>query len=242
MRSVLKNMLCRMSPCSRALKRRSRLYRRLHACAYGLRDVLFPKESYSQWGEDRLIWDWLRGHGGIRRQWVYIDVGTNHPTVINDTYLFYRNGYRGICIEPNHELAEVVRLFRPRDWVMNVAAGNKSGVFEFYVTENPVFSSLVQDKLEDRLAQAYPVPIIRLDDLLPYLRSSRVFLLKIDTEGFDQQVLEGATTLLRSTMLVQTETRSEAEREMQSCVLGSDWRVIYAGANTVFVNTALGAT
>lgn len=232
----MSQILARLSPYSRELKRRSRFYRYLHAYAYAFRDLLIPKNSYSQWGEDRILLDWFNRHGGINPAWIYIDVGANHPTLLSDTFLFYRRGHSGICIEPNRELARMFCTIRRRDIVLNVAAGNQAGELEFYVTENPVFSSLLHSELEDRLAQSYRVPVIRLDELLPQVQSKQVFLLKVDTEGYDQQVLEGALALLNSVMVVLTETRSDAERQDRVALLGQGWKTIYAKANTILVN------
>lgn len=229
-------ILSRLSPLSRKLKHRSALYRYVHAYAYALRDVATHKNTYSQWGEDRFILDFLRSRLNIDPAWIYVDVGANHPTLISDTYLFYRLGYSGICLEPNRELARVFRTIRHKDKVINAAAGDQPGKLEFFVTDNPVFSSLMQGELEDRVATSYSVPVLRLDDLPSEMEIKRVFLLKIDTEGFDQQVLEGAMILLHSTMIVLTETRNDIERQQRQALLGPSWRTIYAQANTIFVN------
>lgn len=234
----MKDLRESFSPLSRALKRRSKAYRNLHAFGYIVIDKLWGKTSYSQWKEDRVIMNFLQDHGGIDFSWIYIDVGANHPTVINDTFLFYRAGYSGILIEPNRELARLCRMIRKRDTVLNVGAGDRGGELLLYVTTNPVFSSFAKSELEDEVASSYVVPVIRLDDLRHLIGETRVFLLKIDTEGFDQKVLDGSRELLCSTMVVLTETRDEDERYQRANVLGSSWRVMYSGANTIFVNRA----
>ena len=125
---------------SKALKRRSHFYRRFHASCYAWRDILRRRASYSQWAEDALIRDYLKENGGIPPGWMYVDVGANHPTVISDTYLFYKSGYNGICVEPNVELADLLARFRPRDIVIPAAVAATRGLLKFYVTDNPVFS------------------------------------------------------------------------------------------------------
>jgi FkbM family methyltransferase len=228
-----------VSPVSKTLKRNSVLYRHLHAYAYAFGDKCRQKSSYSQWGEDKLIYDFLNAKGQIDKRWIYIDVGANHPTTISDSYLFYQHGYSGICIEPNPELAHIFSVWRPRDIVLSVAAGNKSGLSMFYKTEDPVFSSLLPTQMEDKVISSDLVPVIRLDDLIPYISANRIFMLKIDTEGFDQCVLEGAVEILRSTMVVLTETRSDQERRERAELLGEGWDIICAKANTIFYNQRL---
>lgn len=236
---MINSFFYRLSPVSRWVKQHSTVYRYVHAYAYAMRDSLGRKESYSQWGEDRIILDYFLARGGIEPDWIYMDVGANHPTLISDTYLFYRLGYAGICLEPNRELSSVFQRIRRRDVVVNAAAGNQPGELEFFVTDNPVFSSLVKAELEDRVATSYVVPVLRLEDLQSQINAKRIFLLKIDTEGFDQQVLEGARSLLPSIMVVLTETRSDAERQQRHNLLGASWHAIYARANTIFVNDTL---
>jgi len=86
--SAFQGMLKLLSPFSRALKHRSSVYRRFHANCYAWLDRLRDKPCYSQFNEDYFILEYLRERGGIREGWIYIDVGANHPTLINDTYLF----------------------------------------------------------------------------------------------------------------------------------------------------------
>jgi FkbM family methyltransferase len=205
---------------------------------YAAPSLVWRKASYSQWGEDRLILDWFERHNGIHPSWIYADVGANHPTVINDTFLFYRAGYSGLLVEPNRELARICKLVRNRDTVLNIGAGNRTGTLRIFITTNPVFSSFERSQLEDTVAASYMVPVLRLDDLRGHIDGRRVFLLKIDTEGFDQNVLEGAPGLLANTMVVLTETRSDEERSQRAAILGPSWDIIYSSANTVFVNRA----
>lgn len=50
------------------------------------------------------------------------------------------------------------------------------------------------------------VPVKRLDQLaLPYLRNTRSLLLKIDTQGYERHVLNGANEVLEKTKLLQIE-------------------------------------
>lgn len=77
-------MLKHLSRVSKALKRRSPSYRNFHASCYAWWDRLRRRPSYSQWGEDRLIRDYLEQHGGIPTGWIYVEVGANDPTLVSD--------------------------------------------------------------------------------------------------------------------------------------------------------------
>jgi len=63
------------------------------------------KSTYAQHGEDILVLEYLRGYD--KSSGIYVDVGANHPTRISNTYLMYRNGFKGISIEPNSELSKL---------------------------------------------------------------------------------------------------------------------------------------
>ena len=43
------------------------------------------------------------------RKMTYLDVGANEPIENNNTYYFYRKGYRGVVVEPNVSLCEKLR-------------------------------------------------------------------------------------------------------------------------------------
>ena len=76
------------------------------------------KVSYSQAGED-LILKYLFESKGLSTP-TYLDIGTNHPYLNNNTYLFYRNGSRGVCVEADKTLIKEITRLRPEDKVVNV--------------------------------------------------------------------------------------------------------------------------
>jgi hypothetical protein len=78
----------------------------------------YYKISYSQSGED-LILDFLLYDLNIKPI-TYLDIGTNDPIEINNTYLFYTKGYSGVCVEPNPIMFEKIKRFRKAlvtDWI-----------------------------------------------------------------------------------------------------------------------------
>lgn len=69
--------------------------------------------SYSQSGEDRIIAFFLSTTG--LQNATYIDAGSSHPIIGNNTYLLYRLGFRGICVDPTPGLAKLYKINRPKD-------------------------------------------------------------------------------------------------------------------------------
>ena len=64
--------------------------------------------SFSQHGEDRLLLEYFHGKPGT-----YVDVGANYPVKISNTYLLYRNGWRGLTVEPIPRLSKRHRAIGP---------------------------------------------------------------------------------------------------------------------------------
>lgn len=77
---------------------------------------LFGKRSYAQSGEDVVV-DAILSR---QKTGFYVDIGAYHPKVFSNTYLFYKRGWRGICVEPNPEAKILFQVARPRDVFVNV--------------------------------------------------------------------------------------------------------------------------
>jgi hypothetical protein len=81
------------------------------------------KISYSQCGEDLIVA--FIFNGLKMSHWTYLDIGAHHPTDISNTYLFYRKGHRGVCVEPDPTLCAEIRRVRAEDVCLNVGVGGK---------------------------------------------------------------------------------------------------------------------
>ena len=79
------------------------------------------EKSFSQAGEDLIVKFTLQflGIPSI----TYLDIGANHPVRLNNTYLFYLRGCKGVLVEPNASLCERLRAVRPRDTTLAAGIG-----------------------------------------------------------------------------------------------------------------------
>lgn len=184
-----------------------------------IQSVVKVKASYSQHGEDKIILNILRKYD--LTQAIYIDVGSNHPTSISNSYLFYRMGYRGICIEPNKELASLHKLFRKNDIVLQLGCSDKCGVFPFYYSKIPVLSSFkyetfLNNKIHDKRNFWYIeyIPILTLDDIMQNIDLTYQYIsfLSIDVEGLDYNVLMGARNIISKVLVVCIEFNDEENK------------------------------
>ena len=68
----------------------------------------------------------------------YLDIGANHPVRLNNTYLFYLRGYKGVLVEPNVSLCERLRAVRPRDTTLAAGIGvTAAREADYFIMTNP---------------------------------------------------------------------------------------------------------
>lgn len=151
------------------------------------------KGTYSQDGEDLILLKLLPEEQGT-----YADIGANHPFKLSNTYLLYRKGWTGICVEPMPFLYSLLKKWRRKDVCLNVGVGRNTGVLKFHVLTPHVLSTFRDDAAEElistgkaRLDTILDVPVIPLASILKdNLQNRKLDLLCVDTEGFDLEVLE----------------------------------------------------
>jgi FkbM family methyltransferase len=95
-----------------------------------------------------------------------------------------------------------------RNWLgVNVALGRATGTRAFHAARNSAYNSFLHPRTVG-VERTYEVAVTRLDELFPRLAEGiaapRVFL-KIDTQGFDLEVIAGATRCLDRVVLLQSE-------------------------------------
>ena len=85
--------------------------------------MTFPIESYSSFGEDRLILKYLAKHP----TGFYVDVGAHAPIDYSNTFALYQRGWRGIAIDPDPDAVAAFGRTRPEDIALQLAIGSKPG-------------------------------------------------------------------------------------------------------------------
>ncbi len=123
-----------------------------------------------------------------------IDVG-----VADGTDFLFKNfpNAKYFFIEPNsiyHEIIENKLLKKYNGKIFKLAAGNQTGKLEFF--NEGVTSSFLQRE-DYKLTKKIYIDVDRLDNILKNENISGVTLLKIDTEGFELDVLKGSEELLK---------------------------------------------
>ena len=127
-----------------------------------------------------------------------IDVGVAHGTP--ELYETFPSA-KHLLVEPLVEYEPAMRLICDQydaEYVL-AAAGAKSDMTRMGVSPEMEASSLLTANIE---ASIRVVPVVRLDDLCAERRLSSPYLIKVDVQGAELLVLDGATTILQDTEAV----------------------------------------
>lgn len=188
--------------------------------------------SHSQNREDVILW---RALGHVENGF-YIDVGANHPCDDSVTKAFYDRGWCGINIEPLPSHLEELKNQRTRDINLGIAVGAEQGELEIFNTPirglATASASVAQGHQSRGLKiESLRVPVQRLEDIWRANVTGPVHFLKIDVEGFEEEVLKGMDlTQQRPWILVIEATRpnsKEIDAHWEHLVLSKGYQYVY---------------
>jgi FkbM family methyltransferase len=194
--------------------------------------------SFAQNAEDVLLWrvfsDVDPGTG------FYIDIGANHPVIDSVTKHFYDQGWQGINVEPVAAHAERLAAERPRDVNLHAAVGADEDTLTLHhVVDNDGLSTFDTDlangyRAQGMTVETVDVPVLTLRQIFDEHVDRPVQFLKIDVEGHEHEVIEGADwSRDRPYVLVIEATKPEKWED--TLTAASYVRVLDDGINYVFV-------
>ena len=206
--------------------------------------------SYAQAGEDavlRFLFD-----DKLINKISYLDIGTNKPEFYNNTYLFYKRGSRGVCVEADKTLIPQIKKVRPGDKVLNVgvSVGDQKEA-DFYIFNASGINTFDKNEVEKRSAsglfkiiEVVKVPLININTLISANFTTPPDLLSLDIEGLDLDVLKSLDFQKYQIPVICVETCMYSENHIRpkdqsimKFLLEKDYEV-YADTyiNTIFVN------
>lgn len=153
------------------------------------------KRSFAQSGED-IIADLELGK---KKKGVYVDVGAFHPKLFSNTYLFYKRGWSGLCIEPKPEAREWFVKTRSRDRFVGMGIGKEKDVLEYFEFNDSAANTFLPVQAEKNVKEAKRkliaktnVAVMPLRDILASNGYEKIAidLMSVDVEGMDLEVLE----------------------------------------------------
>lgn len=155
----------------------------------------FQSISYSQEGEDLILKRFTKG----KINGFYVDIGAHHPFRFSNTYLFYKQGWRGINVDAMPGSMEVFKKYRPHDINLEIPLSSKNQTLTYYLFNEPALNTFSAEEAtkkdglrgeyritEKKNLQTFPLSYV-LDNYLP--SGQTIDFLSIDVEGLDFDVL-----------------------------------------------------
>lgn len=160
-------------------------------------DFQYKKISYSQYGEDLIIYSVFREHLNIQKP-SYLDIGAHHPYHLSNSALLYKFGCRGINIEANPDLIKAFYKYRPDDKNINIGiSADKNGVLPFYIMEQPELNTFIKEQAESLDKRGFPIKKVldiqcyNLHYIIEtYCNGIFPDFLSLDVEGLDEYIFE----------------------------------------------------
>lgn len=150
--------------------------------------------SFAERGEDYVIYS-LLCEGGFNIENVkYIDIGVNDPIFGSNTYALYLRGARGVCIDADPRVIDVVKADRKGDVVRHNAVTDDAAIsrIPFYMATSTALSSCIRDNVEQwegiEIEEEIEVESITVNDVF-YEYGDETGVLSLDVEGLDRRIL-----------------------------------------------------
>ena len=109
----------------------------------------------------------------------------------------YKEGWRGVNIEPGEKNFSLLKEVRPEDVTLKVGLGKASGKAIFYEMDVDSLSTFnkeeaLKNQYNKRITSAHEVQVLALSDIfISYFKGGQCDFLSIDVEGNNLEVLEG---------------------------------------------------
>ena len=166
-------------------------------------------ESYAQWGDDVLVWEFFGGKTGV-----FFEAGANDPIALSQTYLLEKRGWVGILVDPVPSCCDALRRDRPCSKVFQNALGGPQhhgklrlrvpdGCTELahavpdeelanYDSEIAAAALSGERRQSDSVTDTFiEADFITINEALKQSGFDRIDYLSLDLEGFELPALQG---------------------------------------------------
>lgn len=141
----------------------------------------------------------------ISEEGVILDIGANIGLAAA-WFAHYNPGKMIYCFEPLGPNVQLIKLNCPDAQVVQVGVGARTDRVKLKVDQDNVMASQISCEWDTHEVE---FDVITLDDFLKTRGVEQVSLMKIDVEGMEDEVLQGARQTLENTHQVVMETHSQ---------------------------------
>ena len=204
-------------------------------------------QIYSQAGEDKLLERLL----GVKSYGIYVDVGAHHPTLLSNTYYFYKKGWRGINVDAMPDSMKLFNKLRPYDINIEKPVSDDNSIGTFYTFSASELNTFDETKVDvflnfPNVALLNKMPLQTtslesiLDNYLPQLGVDiQIDFLTVDVEGLDLKVLKSNNwDKYRPTIVLAEDLFSDVTQscngELNQFMKSVGYQMIAKTFNTVF--------
>ena len=141
----------------------------------------------------------LRRYFASKQNGFFVDVGSHHPVKFSNTYLFYKEGWRGINIDAMPGSMRLFNKIRPKDVNVECPVSDQNERLTYYAFSEPALNGFSKEISEDRcssdkysLLYKEEMQTVTLNEILArYLPVNQdIDFISIDVEGLDFKVLK----------------------------------------------------
>lgn len=176
-----------MSKFTKVFFKKLKLFHNIHL----KHKYLIKKKSYSMEGEDLVLMKILKDiDSGF-----FIDAGCYHPLHLNNTFLLYKKGWRGINIDVSKYSIDLFNYLRPLDTNINSAVTHTDGKTTVYyqkrlsqltTVKKDISLKRMQGEIKEKTINAYSLNTILKNN---NFSNKKIDFLNIDLEGADYEAI-----------------------------------------------------
>lgn len=224
--------------------------RRVLPAALGYAAPQLPphQPSFSQCGEDLIVW-YIFNELGVEKP-TFIDIGAYHPYTINNTYLMYTRGCRGVLVEPNVDMTAVLKKERPEDKTLAIGIGlSATTEADYYRMNEPSWNTFDKDMAdhyvkvsggEKKILEVVKVPLVNVNEVIAKHHGGKTpDYFSVDVEGLELDILKSLDWAKHRPKVVCVETLVAGTRRQKLETVTFLTEKGYVVRGSSFVNTIL---
>jgi hypothetical protein len=130
----------------------------------------------------------------------YLDIGAWDPVEVNNTYFFYRKGYRGVLVEPNVTMCEKLRAVRPGDTTLEAGIGVAAvREADYYLMTQSAWNTFSKEEAEHmtkvtkgeiKVEKVIKMPLLDINEVMARHFGKAPAFVSIDAEGLHLPILK----------------------------------------------------